>query len=81
MSQPHFYRLRNETVVKDQVPGRATERCERDLLSLVLSISNSNAIRVMFPTEWRNVHGLRETTVHDPRSTQRQPFLVREIRD
>ena len=41
---PHFYRLRKGTVLKDLVPGRATERCERDFLRLVLWVSYGNAI-------------------------------------
>ena len=47
---PHFYRLRKEAVGKDQVvPATATERCERDVLSLVLSVTNSNEIRERTP--------------------------------
>jgi hypothetical protein len=42
---PHFYRLRKEAVGKDQLLGSATERCERDFLSLVLWVSKSNEIR------------------------------------
>jgi hypothetical protein len=42
---PHFYRLRNETVRKKSAAGRSTERCERDFLKLVLRVSNSNEIR------------------------------------
>ena len=41
---PHFYRLRKETVRKDYA-GRATERCERDSLRVVLPVSNSNETR------------------------------------
>jgi hypothetical protein len=47
---PHFYRLRKEAVGKDQVvPGSPTERCERDFLSLVLCLTNSNEIRERTP--------------------------------
>src|SRR5580765_677398 len=41
---PHFYRLRKETVRKDYA-GRATERCERDSLRVVLPVRNSNETR------------------------------------
>jgi hypothetical protein len=41
---PHFYRLRKETVREDQVPGSATEICGRDFLRLVLRVSNSNEL-------------------------------------
>jgi hypothetical protein len=42
---PHFYRLRKEAVGEDHVllPGRATERCERDSLTLALRVNNSNS--------------------------------------
>jgi hypothetical protein len=48
---PHFYRLRKETVRKSPA-GRATERCERDFLRIVPGVSNSNKTRQ--PTD-RNV--------------------------
>jgi hypothetical protein len=47
---PHFYQLRKEAVGKDQVVlGNATERCERDFLSPVLCVTNSNEIRERNP--------------------------------
>ena len=51
---PHFYRLRKGTVGKDLgVPERATERCERDFLSLVLRVGNSNANRPERPRPYQ----------------------------
>jgi len=46
MSEPHFYQLRKEAVGRDCVlPGRTTERCERNSLRLAPCFSNSNGIR------------------------------------
>ena len=41
MSEPHFYRLRKETVRKVGDRGSATEICGRDFFSLVPGVSNS----------------------------------------
>ncbi len=46
MNPSFSYRLRNGTVVKNQVPRKeATERCERDIPRLVPGLSDSNKIR------------------------------------
>ena len=60
---PHFYRLRNGTVVKDWMPGKATEGCERDFLRLVSGVSNSKETRGGTPeTEAKRINEPRTTT-------------------
>ncbi len=45
MSGPSFLSVAQWDRREERCPGRATERCERDFLRLVLRVSNSNEIR------------------------------------
>ncbi len=45
MNEPSFLSVAQWDRRESWCPGRATERCERDLLRLVSGVSNSNEIR------------------------------------
>jgi hypothetical protein len=45
MNEPSFLSIAQRGRRKDRVPGSATEKCERDLLTVVLGFSNSNEIQ------------------------------------